>query len=193
MSGFPGNQRLDPASPVICLRERLVYENAFIMVFADDVYFRDAGRPGVYVRVDRPGGLPGVVVLPLSGGDAGLVRVYRYPAGRWEWGLPRGIAHGPDPEATAREELLEELGAAPQWLTPLGQMTPDSGLLSSVVHMFAAGYDEKQLATADAGEVSAITWVPVPELMMHVASGDITDGFTLAALCCAQARGITRP
>jgi 8-oxo-dGTP pyrophosphatase MutT (NUDIX family) len=181
--------RVQQDVPIVCLRENAAYSNRFVTVFDDDVRFGD-GHDGTYVRVVQSGGLPGVVVFPLAGGLAGLVRVYRYPAGCWEWGFPRGLAHGGDPRATASGELLEELGARPRDLEPLGRMHPDSGILASVVHMFAARYDTTVSAPRDTGEVTAVTWIPVAGLAARIAAGDITDGFTLAAVCAATCRGL---
>jgi 8-oxo-dGTP pyrophosphatase MutT (NUDIX family) len=184
---LPRDQARQQSAPVERLAERVVYTNRFVTVYDDDVRFAD-GRAGTYIRVVQSGGLPGVVMLPLADGRIGLVRVYRYPVGAWEWGLPRGLAHGGDPEATARTELAEELGAPPRQLTSLGRVHPDSGTLASVVHMFAAGYAVQASAPQDTGEVAAVRWVPVPELLAAIAAGDITDGFTLAAVCAAMCR-----
>ena len=177
------------APPVECLAEHAVYRNRFVTVYDDDVQFSD-GRTGTYVRVVQSDGLPSAAMLPLAGNHAGLVRVYRYPAGAWEWGIPRGLAHGGDPEATAREELLEELGARPERLEFLGRMTPDSGILASVLHMFAAMYPAPVSAPQDTVEISAVRWVPVPDLLAMIAGGEISDGFTLAAVCAALCRGL---
>jgi len=174
------------------IAERAVYANRFVTVYDDDVRFSD-GRDGRYVRVVQSGGKPGVVTLPLAAGSAALVRVYRYAPGRHEWGLPRGMAHGGNPEATARQELTEELGAPPAQLSALGTMTPDSGILASVVHLYAATYPAPVSAPRDTVEVTAVRWVPVPELLAAIASGDVTDGFTLAAVCRALCCGILAP
>ena len=116
--------------------------------------------------------------------------MFRYPTGQWEWGVPCGLAHGGSPERTAREELDEEIGASPTWLTHVGRMTPDSGLLSSVVHLFLAGYTVASSQPRDTLEISAIRWVQVQKLLEDVASGHVVDVFTLAALCCASAHGM---
>jgi 8-oxo-dGTP pyrophosphatase MutT (NUDIX family) len=172
------------AAPIVRLAERAVYENRFATVYDDDVQFSD-GHTGRYLRIVQSGGKPGVVMLPIAGNHIGIVRVYRYPTGTWEWGLPRGLAHGGDPEHTAREELLEELGARPPELISLGRMTPDSGILAAAVHLFAAIYDHMPAAARDTTEVAAIRWVPLSELQAAVRSGEITDGFTFAALGAA--------
>jgi ADP-ribose pyrophosphatase len=177
------------APPIERLAERAAYSNPFVTVYDDDVRFAD-GHTGTYLRIVQSGGLPGVVAFPMAAGLAGLVRVYRYTAGGWEWEFPRGMAHGGDPAASASEELLEEIGARPRRLEELGVMRPDSGIMAGVIHMFAAEYAEPVSAPLDTGEVSAVAWIPVGDLMARIAAGDITDGFTLAAVCAAMCRGL---
>ena len=187
----PTSSRVQQTEPIIRLAERPVYQNRFVTVFDDDVQFSD-GRTGSYVRVIQSGGLPGAVMLPMAAGCIGTVRVFRYATGAWEWGLPRGLAHGGDPAATARDELLEELGARPDSLVSLGQMTPDAGILASVVHLFMAQYPVTVDATQDTAEVATVRWTPVPDLLAAIAAGEVTDGFTLSAVCCAMCRGLLR-
>lgn len=76
------------------------------------------------------------------------------------------------------------------WRTHVGRMTPDSGLLASVVHLYLAGYTVASGQPKDTLEISAIRWIQVQKLLESVASGQIVDVFTLAALCCASARGM---
>lgn len=179
----------ETAPPIERLAEHAVYRNRFVAIYDDDVRFRD-GSTGTYVRVVQSGGLPSAAMLPLAAGRIGLVRVYRYPVGAWEWGIPRGLAHGGDPEATAREELLEELGARPERLESLGRVNPDSGILAGTLHMFAAIYPAPVSAPRDTLEVSDVRWVPVPDLLAMIADGGISDGYTLAAMCAAICRRV---
>jgi 8-oxo-dGTP pyrophosphatase MutT (NUDIX family) len=185
----PQSQARQQAAPIECVTERVVYSSRFATVYDDDVRFAD-GRAGTYISVVQSGGLPGVVVVPVADDRIGLVHVYRYPVSAWEWGLPRGLAHGGDPARTAREELLEELGEQPAALASLGLMTPDSGILASYVHMFCASYPAAVSSPRDAGEVAGVRWVPVPELVADIAAGRVIDGFTLAAVCAAMCRGL---
>lgn len=155
----------------------------------DPVRFAD-GRTGTYLRVVQADGAPGAAVLPLHHGRVGLVKVYRYPLDSWEWGIPRGFAHGPSPETTAAEEALEELGARPDRIEQIGAVTPDSGLLTSVVHLFAATYTREATSPLDRQEVREVRWVSVGRLLRDAAGQRIRDGFTLSALCCAMSRGL---
>ncbi len=178
----------EQAPPVIRLRERVVYENGFITVYDDDVAV--AGAPRRHLRVVESKGRAGAAVLALSRGRVALVRTYRYATESWEYGIPRGFAHGHDAAATACTELTEELGRRPDQLTPMGSLTPNSGLLSSVVFLYLARYDVSVDTPQDSEEVVEVLWIPVRELLDSVASGEITDGFTLAAIGVATARGL---
>lgn len=173
----------------MCIAERAVYSTRFITLYDDDVRFAD-GRTGRYHRLVSSGGRPGVVVMPRCRDRVALVRVYRYPVGEWEWGLPRGMALSEDPAMTAVAELAEELGGEPEVLIPLGVMTPDTEILAGKVHLFAARYPEEITGTCDPGEVDDTRWETIPDLLEQIGAGDITDGFTLATVCRALCTGL---
>jgi 8-oxo-dGTP pyrophosphatase MutT (NUDIX family) len=176
-------------SPIKRLGENTVYQNRFITVYDDPVEFAD-GTLGTFLRIVESGGRPGVAMLPIASGHIGLVRTYRYALGAWQWGIPRGFAHGSEPEVSAREELVEEIGAVPLELIQLGEISPNSGLLTSVVHLFMARYSHPVDQPQDRSEVAEVRWVPVAELRTEIGSGQISDGFTLAAMCCANCRNL---
>lgn len=162
------------------LREVIAYENRFIRLYDDSVEF-PGGRQGNYVRLETlPAGTP-VVLLAHWEGRIGLVQTYRYPIGRPEWSLPRGFAHGSSIEASAAEELREELGATASDLRVLGHVTPDSGLLSTRAAVVIARVVEVSDSHDDFEEVAAKRWVTPVELTSMIRSGEIEDAFTLSA------------
>jgi 8-oxo-dGTP pyrophosphatase MutT (NUDIX family) len=180
----------DPSGPdpIRRIRAREVYANDYLRLYDDDVSIR--GAEGRYVRVEPAGGDPGAVVLPVGEGRVGLVEVFRYALGAWQWGLPRGFAHGADPLVTARAELAEETGVREARLRLLGHVTPDSGLQShrvAVVLAEVSGPLPEGPPPDD--EVRAVRWPTVGELDAEIAGGRIEDGFTLAALALARAVG----
>lgn len=172
------------------LRPREVYANDYIVVNDDDVAFPD-GSEGRYLRVENVGGNAGAVVIATHACRVALVRVYRYPIGRWQWGLPRGFAVSDDPLATARAELREELGVAePASITIIGSFTPDSGIRASSTFVVHAAVDEPSEQPEDQKEVAEIRWVGPDTLDGMIRSGELDDGMTLSALAIADRHGI---
>lgn len=175
-------------------REILRYQNRFVRVFDDEVRFPD-GSAGTYLRITPPIDTgDGVVIVPRTIATPPrylLVRTYRYPVGATQWGFPRGFSDAidADPHATAARELSEETGASvePTDLTLLGRVTPDSGLLSTRVHAILATLPDEPPAPRDP-EVDAVRWVTGGQLLTEVRTGDIEDGFTLAAIALLVAR-----
>lgn len=167
--------------PIVRLAERLIYRNRWVMLHDDDVRFAN-GRTGQYFRVTHGDGLPPAVIMPLVGDVTALVRTWRYGVQSWEWAFPRGNPHGPDPEQTARIEVAEETGAEPLELIQLGRIWPESAHLTCVAYAYAArfGPDALTAEPADSEEIAEIRWLPVRDLAVLIAGGEITDGFTLA-------------
>jgi ADP-ribose pyrophosphatase YjhB (NUDIX family) len=178
----------DPV-PIRLLRQKLIHENNFIRVWDDDVSF-PGGQVGTHIRIEstRPG--HGVVVLVRAGDRVALVRVFRYPLGKWEWALPRGFSEEEDSVTTARREVLEELGL--EGVTPvrLGTVTPDSGLMSTQVDIFRLVLAaEPSTDPRDIDEVQAIAWISIEDLERRISQGEINDGFTIAAMTLDRVHG----
>lgn len=86
-------------------------------------------------------GCTGVAVLPVVEGQILLQRVYRHPVSRWGWEVPRGfIDEGETAAEAARRELAEETGllCAPEDLWPLGELSPEPGVIDARILLFAA-------------------------------------------------------
>lgn len=186
MDGF-GDARDTP--PIRRINEREVFGNRFVTVYDDDVLF-PGDHPGRFLRIIEADGRPGVAMLACCEGRYALVYQYRYPLSSWEWAIPRGFAHGDDPRESALAELGEELGGAPDKLTELGIVSSNSGLLAGRVHLFYGRYSETIAAPTDTDEVTAVRWVDLSTLLAEIASGDLIDSFTMAAITLAAARGI---
>lgn len=177
-------------APVEQAAEVQVYKNRFMTLYDDEVRFAN-GRAGRYWRLVYGDGLPGAAVLPVCGDRVALVCVWRYAISGWEWAVPRGYAHTADPAQTACAELAEEIGVSPLELIPLGTVHPDSGHITSAVHLYAARISPDAVTEpADTEEVAGVQWITARELRQMIASGQITDGFTLAAVCQALCRGL---
>lgn len=162
------------------LQQVVAYENEFVTIYDDNVEF-PGGRQGRYLRVEAVASGTPVVLLAYKDGKVGLVRTYRYPIGKSQWGLPRGFAHGGSAEESAAEELREELGVTQARLRVLGYLTPDSGLLSTRAAVVLARVESMAESHEDQEEVEAQFWVTPDQLSSMIRSGEIEDGFTLSA------------
>jgi ADP-ribose pyrophosphatase len=168
-------------APVTTIAERLVWRSRFGSFYDDEVRFAN-GRTGSYFRVVHGDGYPPAVVMPMCGEYVALVRVWRHAVRAWEWGFPRGCAHGPDPEVTARAECAEEIGAEPAELLRLGEIWPESAHNDCTVIAYAARMTPDALGSTatDTEEVAGIAWVPMRQLGRLIAAGKIRDGYTLS-------------
>jgi 8-oxo-dGTP pyrophosphatase MutT (NUDIX family) len=187
MNGTNDAHREQP--PIRRVQAREVFRNRYITVYDDDVIM-PGEQPGRYLRIEQSGGRPGVAILATCGDLFALVKEYRYPIGDWEWGIPRGFAHGDDPLESALGELGEELGALPNDITLMGAITPNSGLLADRVLLFHARYDEPVDKPSDMKEIVEVRWAGLNSILEDIATGKLIDGFTLSALTMAAARGL---
>ncbi|MGW4034214.1 NUDIX hydrolase [Streptomyces sp. NPDC004838] len=120
-----------------------------------------------------------------------LIEHYRHATRRWHWEAPRGMGAPGDGSGadSARRELWEELGALDIELIPLGTVHADTGLISGGVEMYAA-------RIAGVGALDVVEGIrravarPWGEVERMIASGEITDGFTIAAFTRARLAGV---
>ena len=166
--------------------------NPWIKLFFDHVRFSD-GREGRYNRIVENDGRHGVAILPIHDGRIGLVRQYRYPIDRDVWEIPRGFGETASPETDARRELAEETGIENCDLVSLGTLHPNSGLLTSEIHVFAAMVRDATAGHASRGdkEIEEFRWFPVAKVLEMIETDEITDAFTLAAVLRAGRRGLS--
>lgn len=119
----------------------VVSEDQYWVWLRDAVYF-PKGVPGTYDRLIWKSAIksryPGIAVLPvLASGKIALNLNYRHATRSWEIELPRGLIHPEETlEQAARREIKEETGMIPSSLALLGEVAPDSGVLSSIVPVF---------------------------------------------------------
>jgi ADP-ribose pyrophosphatase len=125
-----------------------------------------SGHEGIYARilwVKSLTGVPGVAVMPvLPTGKIVLNCNYRHATRTWEIELPRGIINaGETPETAAQREALEETGMVVNSLVRLGEIPPDSGVITSIIPIFMAKVvkqqSSKQEETEAIEEILALT------------------------------------
>ena len=135
----------------------IINEDQYWVWLRDAVYF-PKGIPGTYDRFvsknELRSGVTGVAVLPVLPSNKIALNVnYRHATRSWELELPRG---GIEPketiEAAACREVQEETGLIVSSVIFLGNMAPDTGILSSVVPVFMGKISAEGQATPEFSE-----------------------------------------
>ena len=99
---------------------RVVYENAWITVYHDEVT-RPDGQPGIYGVVHFANLAVGVVAIDDEDRVA-LVGQHRYTFDELSWEIPEGGSpHAEDPLEGAQRELLEETGLTARTWREIGR------------------------------------------------------------------------
>lgn len=125
-------------------------------IIAEDHYWiwiRDAvnfpgGIPGTYNRIVMKSGLkgaPGSVVLPYLESKKILLNIqFRHATRSWELELPRGSREeGETPKDAAARELKEETGSVSNDLIFLGDLAPETGIMSGTIPVFFARVNKR--------------------------------------------------
>lgn len=130
-------------------------------VWLRDAVFFPKGVPGTYDRLiwktAIKSGPPGIAVLSiLPSGQIVLNLNYRHATRSWELEIPRGAIQPEETiEQAARRELKEETGMIPSTLTSLGEVAPDTGVLSSVIPVFIGKIASREKSNPDYSEAIA--------------------------------------
>lgn len=174
-------------------RPGLHYEDEYFRVLRDPVRFA-SGKSGMYVRIIPPAdtqGSAGAAILPILGNDkVVLLNHYRHATRQWHIEIPRGFADsGETCEAAARRELKEEIGSEDAAWTALGQMHTNTGLSSDFAHLFLAHVKAWDPSKAKNEESEGLE-MPLAQFRSKIASGEITDSFTIAAWARVVASGL---
>lgn len=170
--------------------ERYYFEGRIMKARLDEVEL-PSGRQATREVCEHLGG---VGILPVD--DAGriiLVRQFRYPFGEMLLEIPAGkLDHGPDEDhrACGIRELKEETGCTADEVTYLGCIYPSPGFLTEVTHLYAArGLHEGEMQP-DEDEFLEVVRLPIEEVERRIASGEIRDAKTVAAMYRARLKGL---
>ena len=174
------------------LEEVLIDENPWLKHYFDHVRFPD-GKKGRYNRIVERNGI-GVLILPLdSKKRLGLIKIYRYPVGSWQWEAPRGYSEDElSPEEDAVRELKEEMGVQAEGLIFLGSIFPNTGILSTKIHVFLARNvrEVKKSGEFENGAIKEISFFNPKEIKSMIKGGDIQDALTISGLKLAEISGL---
>lgn len=133
-----------------------------------------------------------LVVALTTQGRLVMVRQFRHGSREAGLELPGGLADWADepPGQGAARELVEETGYGGGTWSPLGSLRPQPALLSNRLLVFLAR-DVRSTAVPepDAGEDIEVILVDPAELPACVASGEINNATTVAALALARFGG----
>lgn len=185
--------------PEECADIGVVYRDPYVRLVRDAVRFR-SGRINTYIRFVSESAGGGAAVLPvLDDGRIVLLHHFRHADRDWHWEIPRGFGEpGEGGAATARRELLEELGGEVTEMIRLGELSPDTGMHSGRDQLYLARLASSSFSgTPGPGAheegIDAFRALSPDEMRAMLAEGHIHDGFTLAAWGLATARGLLGP
>jgi ADP-ribose pyrophosphatase len=143
--------------------------------------------------VIRRGDSVGILPECRNSGRVVLVQQFRYPAAGkgsdgYLWEIPAGmVGEGEEPDATARRELMEEIGVRAEEFAYLSSFFLSPGLLDEKFHLFRAGIPECDAMAGFGGnkrehEDLRIQAFSREELLAMIAGNRFCDAKTIASL-----------
>lgn len=174
----------------------ILYQDNYIILLKDAVRYPNE-TDGTYIRIIYAAKKGGVVILPLwKDKDMREHRIlllshYRHATRRTYLEMPRGFAEESLSETeNVYKELFEETGCQISRLVPMGNLVSDTGLIGETVKIYAA-YLTGIPYTVDTIEgICNIQILSTETVKSMIRKGLIMDGYTLAAMALAQAKGI---
>lgn len=158
-----------------------LYRGVIIDVYRDTVRLPD-GKEAFRELIRHNGA---VCVVPITdAGEVLCVRQYRYPFGRVTVEIPAGKLDSPDEDhrEAALRELREETGASCEELVFIGDLYPSPAILDEVIHMYYAKGLTMGETDPDDDEFIEPEPIPMAKLVDMIASGEICDAKTQAAV-----------
>ena len=112
-----------------------------------------------------------------------LVRQYRHAVGKFLLEIPAGgIDPGEEPVDCVRRELQEEIGYFPEKIDKLGGFYAIPGYGTEYLHCFLASHLVPSRLIAEDTEGIEVVPVPPEQIPQLIASGEICDAKSIAAL-----------
>ena len=167
------------------LGTRRAYSGKVLDLDVDTVRFPD-GSEGEIEMIRHSGASAVVPVLsdePAADPEILLIRQFRHAADGVIWEVPAGrLDPGEDPETCARRELIEETGVAAGRLAHLTTIFTTPGFTDERIHLFVARDLTPGQHRREADEFMETHSLRLSRIMAMLASGEIVDGKTVAAL-----------
>lgn len=187
------------------LNKRVKKANSWKTWILDFDYYSNGKKNFSYYDVNINHGIlslkqntAGVVTVPTVGNQYLMIKIKRSD-GRFNWEFPRGFVEPKEMDggvidylAAAKRELNEELGVASVNVikaTDLGEVEPDSGLITSSIHVISIDISElKEVKLQSSEKIVAYRLMDIADVLAEVKKGMIIDGFTLSAITLSQNR-----
>jgi 8-oxo-dGTP pyrophosphatase MutT (NUDIX family) len=116
-------------------------------------------------------------VLDEAGERLLLLRRHRFIVDRWVWELPGGYVDE-DPAAAAAREVVEETGWQPRGVEFVLSCQPLVGNADFPQDLFLA-HGADHVGEPEADEAAEVKWVPVEEVPVLIANGEILGAMTI--------------
>lgn len=161
------------------LSSRRIFEGRIIGVRVDEVEAAD-GHVSTREVVEHRGA---VGVVCVHDDEVVLVRQYRHATGEALLEIPAGkLDPGEEPEATARRELVEEVGLLPNTIEHLATYYTTPGFSDELFHLYLTTDVTPQDGRTEPGEVIEVERYPVSSVRELLASGSVRDAKSLLGL-----------
>ena len=160
----------------------IVYKDKYIYILRDAVIFPN-GEYGTYIRIVHVEKDAGVILVPVFNNKVLLINHYRHALLSYSWELPRGFAEkGLSIEENAKKELYEECGLQCVKCEILGQVAPDSGIMSSKPYVLLMHVEDNAVTLNDKHEgISEYKWLDHYDIREMINGNKIQDTYTLSA------------
>lgn len=191
--------------PLIVRDERLVFQEnggAGFTVTAVDAVTRDTHTPLIFHIASIKKGHPGAVCVAVHHSSQEheessdchilLARHWRMATNEWAWEFPRGMGEADESaEQTAVRELSEETGihADESQVHILQTIHADTGVLRDNIAIAHIALSAEMPMEDHDWELADLQWLSPEDITTLIATGQITDGITLAAFSVVQAQG----
>lgn len=180
-----GEKRLEEK----CLERKVVYTGKSYEFYVDRVELPDKTE-AVREMVKHPGG---VAILAIDGENRLLMEEqYRYAIRQVFTEIPAGKMDkipGEKPQEAAVRELREETGRVADRWEYLGKIYPSPGIVSEVLYLYLATGLHEEECELDSDEFIDVKLMKLETVKEMIASGEISDCKTIAALALAQLKG----